>query len=89
LNKPAVLNYAFLLYSSSRCSVLVSVLPFALFGIGFAVCPVWYRFCRLPCLVSVLPFALFGIGFAVCPVWYRSDTENTEPFFRTGSRVKD
>ena len=39
-----------------------------------------YRFCRLPCLVSVLPFALFGIGFG---------TESTEPFFRTGSRVKD
>jgi hypothetical protein len=25
------------------CSVLVLVLVFALFGIGFGVCPVWYR----------------------------------------------
>jgi hypothetical protein len=50
------------------------------FSIGFAVCPGWYRFCRLPWLVSVLPFVLVGIGF---------DTEITELLFRTGSRVKD
>jgi hypothetical protein len=40
-------------------------------------------------LVSALPFALFGIGFAICAVWYRSDTENTEPVLRIGSRVMD
>ena len=36
----------------------------------------------VPCsvLVLVLTFALVGIGF---------DTENTEPFFRIGSRVTD